>query len=194
MAMSTRIIKRYKNRRLYDSEEKKSIKLEDLAKLVKEDVDFKVLDSRTKKDVTLSVLTKVLSESVTEDKRNLKQSSKLIRSLIARGGEITVDFFKKSLLFGLGVFDLTKEKAEKLVDEMVKRGEMSQSDKAKAVTELLKGHEERMKKLKTKNDERVEKITAKVRGKEKDELVKLHKKLDDLTKVVEKLEKKLSEK
>ena len=194
MAVSTRIIKRYKNRRLYDAEEKKTIKLEDLAKLVKEDVDFKVVDSRTKKDVTLSVLTKVLSESVTDDKRNLKQSSKLIRLLIARGGEITVDFFKKSLLFGLGVFDLTKEKAEKLVDEMVKRGEMSQSDKAKAVTELLKGHEERMKKLKTKIDERVEKITAKVRGKEKDELAKLHKKLDDLTKVVEKLEKKLSEK
>ena len=194
MAVSTRIIKRYKNRRLYDSEEKKSIKLKDLAKLVKEDVDFKVVDSRTKKDVTLSVLTRVLSESVTEDKKSLKQSSKLIRLLIARGGEITVDFFKKSLLFGLGVFDLTKEKAEKLVDEMVKRGEMSQSDKAKAVTELLKGHEERMKKLKTKIDERVEKITAKVRGKEKDELAKLHKKLDDLTKVVEKLEKKLSEK
>ena len=179
---------------MYDSEEKKTIKLEDLAKLVKEDVDFKVVDSWTKKDVTLSVLTKVLSESVTEDKRNLKQTSKLIRLLIARGGEITVDFFKKSLLFGLGVFDLTKEKAEKLVDEMVKRGEMSQSDKAKAVTELLKGHEERMKKLKTKIDERVEKITEKVRGKEKDELAKLHKKLDDLTKVVEKLEKRLAEK
>jgi polyhydroxyalkanoate synthesis repressor PhaR len=192
--MTTRIIKRYKNRRLYDTQEKKTIKLEDLAKLVKADVDFKVVDSRTKRDVTLSVLSKVLSESLTEDKRNLKQTSKLIRLLIARGGEITVDFFKKSVLFGLGVFDLTKEKAEKLVDEMIKRGEMSQSDKAKAVNELLKGHDERMKKLKTKIDERVEKITAKVRGKERDELTKLHKKLDDLTKVVEKLEKRLSEK
>ncbi|KPL03242.1 MAG: hypothetical protein AMJ73_07575 [candidate division Zixibacteria bacterium SM1_73] len=201
--MTTRIIKRYKNRRLYDSEEKKTIKLEDLAELVKQNVDFKVIDSRSKKDVTLSVLAKVLSESLTEDKKNLKQTSKLIRLLIARGvnrmvhsrgGEITVDFFKKSVLFGLGVFDLTKEKAEKMVDEMVKRGEMSQSDKAKAVKELLKGHDERMKKLKTKIDERVEKVTAKVRGKEKDELAKHHKKLDDLTKVVEKLEKRLAEK
>lgn len=201
--MSTRIIKRYKNRRLYDSEEKKTIKLEDLAELVKKDIDFKVVDSATEKDVTLSVLTKVLSDSITEDKNNLKQTSRLIRLLIARGvnrmvhsrgGEITVDFFKKSVLFGLGVFDLTKEKAEKLVDEMVKRGEMSQSDKAKAVQELLKGHDERMKKLTAKIDETVEKVTAKVRGKEKDELAKLHQKLDTLTKVVEKLEKKLSEK
>jgi len=188
---------------LYDSEEKKTIKLEDLAELVKKDVDFKVVDSETEKDVTLSVLTKVLSDSITEDKNNLKQTSKLIRLLIgrgvnrmvhSRGGEITVDFFEKAVLFGLGVFDLTKEKAEKLVDEMIKRGEMSESDKAKAVKELLKGHDERIKKLNAKIDETVEKVTAKVRGKEKDELAKLHQKLEDLTKVVEKLEKKLSEK
>ena len=105
-----------------------------------------------------------------------------------------MDFFKKSVLFGLGVFDLTKAKAEKMVDEMIKRGEMSQSDKANAVKELLKGHDERMQKLKTKIDESVEKVTTKVRGKEKEELAKLHKKLDDLAKVVERLEKKLGEK
>jgi polyhydroxyalkanoate synthesis repressor PhaR len=192
--MAARIIKRYKNRRLYDTEEKKTIKLEDLVELVKEEVDFKVVDTRTKKDVTLSVLTKVLSESLTEDKNSIKQTSKVIRLLIARGGEITMDFFKKSVLFGLGVFDLTKEKAEKMVDEMIKRGEMSQSDKSKAVKELLKGHDERMQKLKTKIDESVEKVTTKVRGKEKEELAKLHKKLDDLAKVVERLEKKLGEK
>jgi polyhydroxyalkanoate synthesis repressor PhaR len=192
--MAARIIKRYKNRRLYDTEEKKTIKLEDLVELVKDEVDFKVVDTRTKKDVTLSVLTKVLSESLTEDRNSIKQTSKVIRLLIARGGEITVDFFKKSVLFGLGVFDLTKEKAEKMVDEMIKRGEMSQSDKANAVKELLKGHDERMQKLKTKIDESVEKVTTKVRGKEKEELAKLHKKLDDLAKVVERLEKKLGEK
>ena len=192
--MAARIIKRYKNRRLYDAEEKKTIKLEDLVELVKEEVDFKVVDTRTKKDVTLSVLTKVLSESLTDDKNSIKQTSKVIRLLIARGGEMTMDFFKKSVLFGLGVFDLTKEKAEKMVDEMIKRGEMSQSDKANAVKELLKGHDERMQKLKTKIDESVEKVTTKVRGKEKEELAKLHKKLDDLAKVVEKLEKRLAEK
>jgi len=58
----------------------------------------------------------------------------------------------------------------------------------------LKGHDERMKKLNAKIDETVEKVTTKVRGKEKDELAKLHQKLDNLTKVVEKLEKKLAEK
>ncbi len=189
--MKSRIIKRYKNRRLYDTLEKRTIKLKDVARLVKEDFNFKVIDNTTGKDVTISVLSRVFSDTLSEDKKNLKQTTKLIRLLISKGGGKTMDIFKKSVLFGLGVFDLTREKAEKIVDEMIKRGEMSQSDKAKAVKELLKGHDERMKKLKTKIDESVEKVTAKVKGKEKEELAKLHKKIDELTKVVEKLEKKL---
>ena len=192
--METRIIKRYKNRRLYDTFEKRTIKLKDVALLVKKDVSFKVIDNKTGRNVTISILSRVFSDTLSEDRKNLKQTTKLIRLLISKGGGRTMDFFKKSVLFGLGLFDLTKEKAERLVDEMIKRGEMSQSDKAKAVKELLKGHEERMKKLKTKIDESVEKVTAKVKGKEKEQLAKLHKKMDELTKMVEKLEKKLGEK
>jgi len=192
--MKSRIIKRYKNRRLYDTIDKKTIKLEDVASLVKKNVSFKVIDNKTRKDVTISVLARVFSDTLSEDKQNLKQTSKVLRALISKGGGITMDFFKKSVLFGLGVFDLTKEKAEKIVDEMVKRGEMAQSDKAKAVKELLKGHDERMEKLKRKIDESVEKVTARVKGKDKEELAKLQKKIDELTKVVEKLEKKLGDK
>lgn len=192
--MKSRIIKRYKNRRLYDTLEKKTIKLEDVASLVKKNVSFRVIDNKTGKDVTISVLARVFSDTLSEDKQNLKQTSKVLRALISKGGGITMDFFKKSVLFGLGVFDLTREKAEKIVDEMIKRGEMAQSDKAKAVKELLKGHDERMEKLKRKIDESVEKVTAKVKGKDKEELTKLQKKIDELTKVVEKLEKKLGEK
>jgi polyhydroxyalkanoate synthesis repressor PhaR len=192
--VKTRIIKRYANRRLYDTSEKKTVKLEHLADLVKKDVSFKVIDTKTGKDVTISVLSRILSETFSEDKRNLKQTTKLVRLLISKGGGITMDIFKKSVLFGLGVFDLTKEKAEKMVDEMIKRGEMTQSDKAKAVKEILKGHDERMEKLKKKIDESVEKVTSKVRGKEKEELAKLQSKIDELTRMVEKLEKKLGEK
>lgn len=192
--MKTRVIKRYKNRRLYDTLEKRTVKLEDVAQLVKKDVGFKVVDNATGKDVTVSVLSRILADAWSQDKKNLKQTSKLIRLLISKGGGITMDILKKSVLFGLGVFDLTREKAEKIVDEMIKRGEMSQSDRAKAVKEMLKGHDERMEKLKKKIDDSVEKVTAKVRGKEKEELSKLHKKIDDLTKIVEKLEKRLSEK
>lgn len=161
--------------------------------LIKSGVDFKVIDNNGEKDITLSVLSRILSDTISENKKNLKQNTQLIRFLITKGGFMAKDFFEKSVLFGLGLFDLTKEKAEKIVDEMINRGEMNQSEKAKAVKDLLKGHEERINKIKAKIDERVDEITAKIRVKEKEELTQLHKKLDDLTKMVEKLQRKFGE-
>ena len=46
------------------------------------------------------------------------------------------DLFKKTVSFGIGLFDYTKEKVEKLVDEMVKRGEVNKQDSTKTVEEL----------------------------------------------------------
>ncbi len=46
------------------------------------------------------------------------------------------DLFKKTVSFGIGLFDYTKEKVEKLVEEMVKRGEVSKQDTTKTVEEL----------------------------------------------------------
>lgn len=188
--MVMRIIKRYKNRRLYDTEQKKTIKIEDVVCLVKNDIDFKVIDNKSKKDITTKVLAQAFSEEL-KRWRSLKDTGKILRQLILRGGESTMDFLEKTLLAGLGLFDLTKERAEKIVDDLVKRGEVSKSDKAKAIKELLKGHEQRMKKLKEKIDERVEKLSSKIRMAKKDDLDELSKKIDQLAKTVDKLEQKL---
>lgn len=182
-----RIIKRYKNRRLYDTQKKKTIKLDDIAQLVRKDVEFRVIDNTSKKDITFSTLGQALSQEM----KDWKNSAKIIKELILTGGEATVDIFKKTLLAGLGLFDLTRERAEKIVDDLVKRGELSKGDKASAIKELLKGHDERMKKLKQKIDERVEKVTSKVKGVKKKDLEELSKRIDQLAKAVEKLEGKL---
>lgn len=46
------------------------------------------------------------------------------------------DLFKKTISFGIGLFDYTKEKVEQLVEEMVKRGEVNKQDTTKTVEEL----------------------------------------------------------
>jgi polyhydroxyalkanoate synthesis regulator phasin len=47
------------------------------------------------------------------------------------------DVLHKAWLFGLGVFDFTKEKVEGLVQEMVQRGEITQMESPEAVKQLL---------------------------------------------------------
>jgi polyhydroxyalkanoate synthesis repressor PhaR len=185
-----RIIKRYSNRRLYDTETKKTIKITDIVQLVKRDIKFKVIDNSTKKDITTKILALAFSEELKKWK-TLKDTGELLRELILKGGEISVDIFKKTVLAGIGLFDLTKEKAEKIVDELIKRGELSQSEKAKAIKELLEGHDERMKKIKQKIDESVEKVAAKIKAVKKEDLEELTKRIDQLAKAIEKLEQKL---
>jgi polyhydroxyalkanoate synthesis regulator phasin len=47
------------------------------------------------------------------------------------------DILQKAWHFGLGVFDFTREKVESLVEEMVRRGEISQQESPEAVKQLL---------------------------------------------------------
>jgi polyhydroxyalkanoate synthesis regulator phasin len=47
------------------------------------------------------------------------------------------DFWHKAKHFGLGLFDFTKEKVEALVDEMVKRGELTQQESSLAVAKIM---------------------------------------------------------
>jgi polyhydroxyalkanoate synthesis regulator phasin len=47
------------------------------------------------------------------------------------------DLLRKAWMFGVGMFDFTKEKVEALVADMVQRGEISQAESPEAVKELL---------------------------------------------------------
>lgn len=57
-----RIVKKYPNRRLYDTAISRYITLEDIRRLVIDGVDFKVEDKRTKDDITRSILLQVIAE------------------------------------------------------------------------------------------------------------------------------------
>jgi polyhydroxyalkanoate synthesis regulator phasin len=47
------------------------------------------------------------------------------------------DLLHKAWLFGVGVFDFTKEKVDAMVQEMVQRGEITQQEGPEAVKQLL---------------------------------------------------------
>jgi polyhydroxyalkanoate synthesis regulator phasin len=57
-------------------------------------------------------------------------------------GDVMKELLHKAWLFGAGVFDFTKDKVEALVQEMVRRGEITQQESSEAVKQLLaKGQE-----------------------------------------------------
>ena len=60
------VIKKYANRRLYDTETSAYITLEDLCQRVKDGKDFIVVDAKTGQDITQQVLTQIIFEQETK--------------------------------------------------------------------------------------------------------------------------------
>lgn len=56
------VVRKYGNRRLYRTDESRYVTLEELARLVREEVEFNVLDARTGEDLTGVVLAQVILE------------------------------------------------------------------------------------------------------------------------------------
>jgi len=96
----SRIIRRYPNRRLYDTVESRYVSLEDLKRLVLCAIPFKVLDSKTSEDASRSVLLQILLDQ--ESQATPLLSDALIRSFICAyshplGATLIAPYLEKSL-------------------------------------------------------------------------------------------------
>jgi polyhydroxyalkanoate synthesis repressor PhaR len=94
-----RIIKKYPNRRLYDTEDSKYITLEDVKKLVLAGVDFCVKDVKSDEDLTRNILLQIISEQ--EHGGEPFFSTELLTQIIQSYGNslqsIAGDYIEKSM-------------------------------------------------------------------------------------------------
>ena len=65
------VIKKYANRRLYDTGRSSYVTLEDLCEMVKEGYDFVVYDAKSGEDLTRSVMTQIIAEQEGKEGQNL---------------------------------------------------------------------------------------------------------------------------
>lgn len=84
-----RVIKRYANRKLYDTRESRYVTLQQIAKLVRDGEEVAIIDNTTKEDLTSVTLAQIIYEeekSAAESKR-VVASVGTLRQLIQQGGE-----------------------------------------------------------------------------------------------------------
>ncbi len=80
------VIKKYANRRLYNTATSSYVTLDDLSKMVKEGGEFVVYDAKTGEDITRSVLTQIIVEEEQKSGQNLLPTS-FLRQLIGLYGD-----------------------------------------------------------------------------------------------------------
>ena len=80
-----RTIKKYPNRRLYDTADSRYITLEDIKRLVREGVEFRVMDARSEDDLTRNILLQVISDQ--EERGEPILSTELLQQIIRFYGD-----------------------------------------------------------------------------------------------------------
>ena len=81
----TRVIKRYANRKMYDTARSCYVTLEEVADMVRAGADVKVIDNKTKEDLTEVTLTQALLDSERRNRGTVSLAG--LRTLISHGAE-----------------------------------------------------------------------------------------------------------
>ena len=114
------IIKKYANRRLYNTGTSTYAKLEDLAEMVKNGEEFVVLDAKTEEDLTRSVLTQIIFELETKGQNLLPIT--FLRQLIGFYGDSMQGLVPSFLEFSLKSFTEDQEKFRQQMSHTIGTG------------------------------------------------------------------------
>jgi polyhydroxyalkanoate synthesis repressor PhaR len=128
------LIKRYPNRKLYDTEAKQYITLEGIGALIREGKEVQVVDYATGEDQTSLTLTQVIFEL--ERKRTGFLPRGVLTGLIQAGGE-TLSGLRRGLAFPLDLARHVDEEIERRLAALVRRGDLGSSDALHLRDQLL---------------------------------------------------------
>jgi polyhydroxyalkanoate synthesis repressor PhaR len=79
-----KVIKRYSNRKLYDTVESRYVTLDEIAEMIKAGSEVKIVDNRSKEDLTSVTLAQIIFE---EEKKRSKMPLAMLSEIIRHGGE-----------------------------------------------------------------------------------------------------------
>ncbi|HEY5717968.1 MAG TPA: polyhydroxyalkanoate synthesis repressor PhaR [Motiliproteus sp.] len=113
-----RVLRKYTNRRLYDTSKSCYITLEDVKQLVLDNVQFEVQDSKTGADLTRNILLQIISEQEGESAGML--TNQVLQQLIRFYGDSMQGMMRQYLEQSIGSFlsqqDRIREQMESMID------------------------------------------------------------------------------
>jgi polyhydroxyalkanoate synthesis repressor PhaR len=178
---SPKVIKRYTNRKLYDTEESRYVTLEEIARMIKGGAEVKVVDNRTKEDLTSVTLAQIIFE---EEKKTAKVGLATLRDMIRHGGEVAQRLVEGTQAELRGRVEAVRAAAEQRVQSLLNRGQ----DTRDRALEMVQASQEAMLAFQRKVDERVR---AAVEG--MSNLSESRRQLEEIGRRIEALEKRVEE-
>lgn len=170
------LIKRYPNRKLYNTEAKQYITLERIAELIRQGEEIQVIDHASGEDLTALTLTQIILEQ--EKNQSGLLSNILLVSLIRSSGD-RIAALQRSFRSPFSVFHQIDQEIQLRVQDLIREGELSEQE-GKSLLEKLLRHPTRPVES-SLLDKEVSQILTKYQIPTHSDLEKLYEQLDGLT-------------
>lgn len=128
------VIKRYPNRKLYDTTAKQYVSLDNIAALIRAGAEVQVVDHATGEDLTALILMQIIVELEKKQSGFLPQS--VLTGLVRAGGD-TASTLRRALAAPLDVMRQVDEEIERRVQGLVKNGDLAEEEGKRLVQKLL---------------------------------------------------------
>jgi polyhydroxyalkanoate synthesis repressor PhaR len=151
-----KIIKRYTNRKLYDTVESRYVTLDEIAVMVKQGMEVQIVDNRSKDDLTSVTLAQIIFE---EEKKRNQMPLALLREIIRRPGEALSGFIENKVTPRVASI---REGAESRLDKLLGREEGGASSEGFNPTDLVKASQRALEEWQRRIDERIKLVVENV--------------------------------
>ncbi len=128
-------IKKYANRKMYDTHDKRYVTMEELSELIKQGEEVMIIDNRTGEDISTAIISQLIGRDNKEKDKTV--SSQLLMQLLRKGGGTLTDYAKKYMALWQGAFNMAEDELTPLVNRLVKNKELSISEAVKLKKEIL---------------------------------------------------------
>lgn len=175
-------IKKYANRKLYDTTDKRYVSMARLSELIKQGEDIHIIDNETGEDITASIVSNMIAR--TQGETESRVSSGILIQLFRKGGNAVTDYAKRYVSLWQRSFNLAEDEIDQIVKGLIKNKEISSSEGSRLKNEIM-GFTSSLKHwISDTVDKRVKEVMGAMNLATKDQV-------DDLTARVNTLEKKL---
>jgi polyhydroxyalkanoate synthesis repressor PhaR len=129
------VIKRYPNRKLYDTEAKSYVTLEGIATLIRQGEEVRVIDHASGEDLTAITLSQIILEQ--EKKRSGFLPQNVLAGLVRAGGD-TMTTLRRTLASPLDLARHVDDEIEQRLQALISRGELATEEGRRLRNKLLR--------------------------------------------------------
>lgn len=129
------LIKKYANRKLYDTTDKQYLTMDRLAELIKKGAEVAIVDNATGKDLTASIVTQLLAREKNEAGAAVPPS--ILMQMLRKGRGTLFGYGKKYVSLWQSAFMMSKDEIEKFINSLVMDKELSEAEGKNLKNEIV---------------------------------------------------------